>query len=72
MNDAFFKSILKDAVKDNRYIICIHLNKNNLNFKPSFKPERFEDIFEDSLPTSGPNSGSGNGNIGTGPITQLP
>ena len=41
-NDEKFKFILKDAVKDNRDIICICLNINNIHFKPSLKPEIFE------------------------------
>ena len=71
-NDENFKFILKDAVKDNRDIIRIYLNTNDLNFKPSFRPEIFEDIYKDLLPTSGPTSGSGDSNHGTGPVTQPP
>ena len=36
-----FKSILKAAVKDNRYKFFIYLNINSLHFKTSFKPEIF-------------------------------
>ena len=69
-SDVNFKSILKDAVKDNRDIICIYLNINHIHFKPSLKPEIFEDISEYPFPTSGHTSGSGNNNPGSGPGTQ--
>ena len=36
-NDEKFKSIHKDPVFKNRYIIFIYLNINNLHLKPSFK-----------------------------------
>ena len=71
-NDAIFKYILKDGVKDNRDIIQIYLNINNLHLKYSFKPEIFEDIPKDPFPTSRPTSVSGNRNPGTGTGTQPP
>ena len=71
-NDEKFKSILKDAVKDNRDIIFIYLNINHLNFKPLFKPEIFEDISEDPFSKSGQTSRPNNSNPGTGQGTQPP
>ena len=45
-NNENFKSIIKDAAKDNIYRIHIYLNINNINFKPSFKPEIFKNIYK--------------------------
>ena len=61
-NDEIFKSVLNDAVKDNRDRNRIYLNINNLHFRLSFKPKIFEGISEDPFPISGSTSGFGNSN----------
>ena len=71
-SDENFKSILKDAIKDNRDRVCIYLNINHKIFKPSFTPEIFEDISKYPLPTPGPTSGSDNSKPIIGPGIQLP
>ena len=63
-NDDNFKSDLKAAIKDNRYIIWIKLNIKNIHFKPLFKPKIFEEISKNPFPTSR----CGNRNPGTGPV----